>query len=237
MSLDDLLQSILGGGNAGQRRSGAGESDTDPMADLLQSMLGGEGTSQQGGGLEDILGSLLGGAAGGGVPGGESLPQSSGQAGAGGLMDIISSVLNGSAGGAAQEQSTSIIEGVSGKTGMSQMLVQLVLSFVMSKLLGGMAGGGSGMGGLLPGMENQPAPSQSRTQPSGGGLDLDSLLKQLGQDPGMADELAQKTGLDKGTAQQSLQEVLDALGQQRRSGGTGSSRPKTGGMDDLLLNR
>jgi hypothetical protein len=233
MSLDDLLQSILGGGNAGQRRSGAGEGDNDPMADLLQSMLGGETNSQQGGGLEDILGGILGG----GAAGGESLPQSSGQAGGGGLMDIISSVLNGSAGGAVQEQSTSIIEGVSGKTGMSQMLVQLVLSFVMSKLLGGMAGGGSGMGGLLPGMEDQPAPSQSRAQPSGGGLDLDSLLKQLSQDPSMADELAQKTGLDKGTAQQSLQEVLDALGQQRRSSSAGASRPKTGGMDDLLLNR
>jgi hypothetical protein len=99
-----------------------------------------------------------------------------------------------------------------------------------------MAGSGFGMGGLLPGMEDQPAPSQSRTQPSGGGLDLDSLLKQLGQDPSMADELAQKTGLDKGTAQQSLQEVLDALGQQRRSS-AGASRPKMGGMDDLLLNR
>ncbi len=234
MSLDDLLQSILGGGSAGQRRNTENASGGDPMADMLDAILGGGSASQQGGGLEDILGGMLGGAAGSS----ESLPQSSsGQAGAGGLMDIISAILNGSMGGAAQEQSTSIIEGVSGKTGLSQMLVQLVLSFVMSKLVGGMAGGGSGMGGLLPGMESQQAPAQSRTQPSGGGLDLDSILKEMGQDPRMADELAQKTGLDKGTAQQSLQEVLDALGQQRRSGNTGSSRPKTGGMDDLLLNQ
>ena len=233
MSLDDLLQSILGGGNAGQRRSSENAGSGDPMADMLDAILGGGSASQQGGGLEDILGGMLGGEAGASG----SVPQSSGQAGAGGLMDIISAILNGSMGGAAQEQSTSIIEGVSGKTGLSQMLVQLVLSFVMSKLLGGMTGSGSGMGGLLPGMESQQAPTQSRTQPSGGGLDLDSILKEMGQDPRMADELAQQTGLDKGTAQQSLQEVLDALGQQRRSGNTGSSRPKTGGMDDLLLNR
>lgn len=232
MSLDDLLQSILGGGNAGQRRTDPEAGDSDPMADLLQSMLGDETTSRQGGSIEDILGGMLGGETGASGP----QPQSAGQAGAGGLMDIITAILNGST-GAAREQSTSIIEGVSGKTGMSQMLVQLVLSFVMSKLLGGMAGGGSGTGGLLPGMERQPAPTQSRTQPSGGGLDLDSLLNEMRQDPRMADELAQKTGLDKGTAQQSLQEVLDALGQQRRSGGASARRPKTGGMDDLLLNR
>ncbi len=193
MSLDDLLQSILGGGNAGQRRSTENAGSGDPMADMLDAILGGGSASQQGGGLEDILGGMLGG----GVAGSESLPQSSGQAGAGGLMDIISAILNGSAGGAAQEQSTSIIEGVSGKTGMSQMLVQLVLSFVMSKLLGGMTGGGSGMGGLLPGMESGATSSQGRAQPSGGGLDLDSLLEQMRQDPCAADEFAQKAGLDR----------------------------------------
>ena len=121
MSLDDLLQSILGGGSAGQRRSSENAGSGDPMADMLDAILGGGSASQQGGGLEDILGGMLGGAAGSN----ESLPQSSGQAGAGGLMDIISAILNGSAGGAAQEQSTSIIEGVSGKTGLSQMLVDL----------------------------------------------------------------------------------------------------------------
>ncbi len=233
MSLDDLLQSILGGGNAGQRRSTENASSGDPMADMLDAILGGGSASQQGGGLGDILGGMLSG----GVAGSESLPQSSGQAGAGGLMDIISAILNGSAGGAAQEQSTSIIEGVSGKTGLSQMLVQLVLSFVMSKLLGGMTGGGSGMGGLLPGMESGATSSQGRVQPSGSGLDLDSLLEQMGQDPRVADEFAQKAGLDRDTAQQSLQEVLGALNQQRRSGDAGTGRPKTGGMDDLLLNR
>ncbi|OQA40218.1 MAG: hypothetical protein BWY52_02926 [Chloroflexi bacterium ADurb.Bin325] len=51
----------------------------------------------------------------------------------------------------------------------------------------------------------------------------------------MADELAQKAGIDKATAQKSLQEVLAALSQQRRDQAPGSGQAKSGGMDDLLF--
>lgn len=200
MSLDDLLQALLGGADSGQQRSAGSASSGDPLSDMLQGMLGG-GSSQQSGGLGDILSSILGG------------------------------------GQATEPQDSSIVEGVSGQTGLSQVVVQMVLSFVMSKLLSGMAGGSSGgLGGLFPGAQRETEPAQG--QSAGQGLDLDSLLEQMGQDQGMADELAQQTGLDSTTAQKSLQEVLGALGAQRRSRGSaagGSQQSdKQGGLDDLL---
>lgn len=188
MSLDDLLQAMMGG--AGQQRRSAGSAGSgDPLADMLQGILGGGTASQQGsGGLEDILGAIMGGGAQ------QMAPAETG----GGLMDIISAILGGGASGQSTEVNP-IIEGVSGKTGLSQMIVQMILSFVISKLMGNLAGGAAGQGGLLPGMDSGSTyPQESQADQ---GLDLDGLLEQMGQDDNAAAELAQQTGLDSQTAQ------------------------------------
>ncbi len=227
MSLEDLLQAMLGGAGAGQQRKASSD---DPLSEMLEGMLGGGGASQQSGGLEDILGAIMGGGATsqqsseggmedilGTIMGGGQ--QQTASAGAGGLMDVISAILGG--GGGVQQSASPIIEGVSGKTGMSEMVVQMILSFVMSKLLGGMSGGAAGQAGYL--QEAQ----------SGGGLNLDGLLEQMGQDEGAAQELAEKTGLDSQTAKKGLEEVLGALGSQRQAPSGGSQANKSG-LDGLL---
>ncbi len=228
MSLEDLLQAMMGGGSAQKPQQSAGG-----LEDILGGILGGQQQQQQSGGsLEDILGGILGGqqqqqqSGGGGLEdilggilgGGQQQQQQ--QSSGGGLMDIISAILGG--GGNAGQSASPIIEGVSGKTGLSSIIVQMILSFVMSKLLGGMAGGASGQSGYSP------------QQKSGGGLDLDGLLEQMGQDKNAAKELAEQTGLDKETAQKGLDEILGALGAQRQS--SGSQPSKKSGLDGLLEN-
>lgn len=220
MSMEDLLRAIMGGSTPQQSSQGGG------LEDILGAIMGAQGgmpqQSSQGGGLEDILGAIMGAQGG--------MPQQSSQGG--GLMDIIGAIMGGAGGQSAGV--SPIIEGVSGKTGLSQMIVQMILSFVMGKLLGGAAGGAGGLGGLLPGLSGESNYSQPQ-QPSQG-LDLDSLLEQMGQDDSMADELAQQTGLDAQTAQKGLQEVLGALGAQRQASGRAPSQTKQGGLDDLLEN-
>ncbi len=226
MSMDDLIQSILGGGAQKPHQSSGG------LEDILGAIMGGGSMPQQsGGGLEDILGAIMGG--------GSQPPQSSGgiddilgaimgggqqqsQQSSGGIEDIISAILGG--GGSAQQSASPIIEGVSGKTGLSQMIVQMILSFVMSKLLGGLSGSASGMSGY--GQEQQPS----------GGLNLDSLLEQMGQDENVAQELAEQTGLDSQTAKVGLEEILGALGAQRQAASRQPQPSKQGGLDDLLEN-
>ncbi len=230
MSMEDLIQSMLGGGSSkSQQQSGGG------LEDILGAIMGGGAQQQQqqsGGGLEDILGAIMGGGAqqqqqqsGGGledilgaIMGGGAQQQQ--QQSSGGLMDIISAILGGS--GNAQQSASPIIEGVSGKTGLSSVIVQMILSFVMSKLLGSMSGG---------------VPSQSGSaQRSGGGLDLDGLLEQMGQDKSVAKELAEQTGLDSQTAKKGLDEILGALGAQRQASSGQSQPAKKGGLDGLLEN-
>lgn len=224
MSMDDLIQAILGGGGAQKRQQSSGG-----LEDILGAVMGGGQQPQQSaGGLEDILGAIMGGGrqqqqnAGGledilgAIMGGGRQQQS-----AGGMEDIISAIM----GGGAPSSASPIVEGVSGKTGLSQMIVQMILSFVMSKLLGGLSGSAAGQSGYAP------------EQQAGGGLDLDSLLEQMGHDQNMAQELAEQTGLDSQTAKLGLDEILGALGAQRQAG-VGQSKPPSqqSGLDGLLEN-
>lgn len=211
MSMEDLLKALMGDGAASE--PGA-KSSGDPLGDMLQGVLGGSGTkSTRGGGLEDILGAILGGTAGQG-------PAQEAQAG--GLMDILGAILGGGASGQPAQVSP-IIEGVTGKTGLSSTIVQMIISFVIGKLMGGLTGSAAGQGGFAP-ASGRTSPS-SPEQESGMGLNLDGLLEQMGQDQGLVTELAQQTGLDQQAAQQGLQEVLGALGAQGR---------EQGGLDSLL---
>lgn len=219
MSMEELLQALMGGGGAAkQRRAGSG----DPLTDMLQGILGGGAASRQGGGLEDILGSVLGG-----TMGQSKSPQSS----QGGLMDILGAVMGGGSG--MQGPGTSpIVEGIAGKLGLPQGIAQMIVAFVIGKLLSNVMGGGGAA--ALPGTTVQPR-SRAATPQQPQSFNLDNLLETMGQDGSMADELAQQTGLDAQTAQRGLQEVLGMIGAQSRAqGGSAPTQPKQSGLDNLL---
>ncbi len=232
MSMEDLIQAMMGGGAAQPKR--AASSSGDPLADLLGSILGG-GTPQrssgaaQGGDLGGLLEAILGGAAGSsqGMPG--AAPRGTAGAAGGGLMDILGAILGGGASGMQGPGTSPIVEGVAGKLGLPQGIAQMIVAFVIGKLLSGMTGGGAA---AVPGATTQPR-GRAATPQQGGSLDLDSLLETMGQDRSMADELAQQTGLDRQTAQRSLQEVLGMIGTQSGQG-SAPAAPKQGGLDNLL---
>lgn len=224
MSMDDLLQALMGSAGASQRR---GQSSGDPLADMLQQILGSSSAQTGRGGIEDILGAIMGGGAARGTSQGA---QSSG------LMDILGAILGGTGPGAEGSASLSpIAEGIAAKLGLPPGIAQMIVAFVIGKLLGGAMGGGAG-GVLAPTPGATPRPGSRSTGPAqpGQGFNLDSLLETMGQDQNMVAELAQQTGLDAQTAQRSLQEVLGMLGAQGRGGAGASDQPKTGGLDSLL---
>jgi hypothetical protein len=94
MSMEDLLQAILGGAGAQLPSKGAQSGgQQDPLAEILGGILGGgaqqPGSTQQGAGdIGDILGSIFGG--------GAQQPSSGAQPGAGGIGDILGSIFGGS---------------------------------------------------------------------------------------------------------------------------------------------
>jgi hypothetical protein len=121
--------------------------------------------------------------------------------------------------------------------GLPPQIAQMVVSFLLNKLMGGISGGApASPAGSQPAAEEPAAPQ---------GMSLDQVLEQMGsgQGPdlgfmrssGMAEELAQETGLDTDTAAASLQEAMTLLGNQ-----LGGPRPADAGMeepgalDDLL---
>lgn len=224
MSMDDLLQALMGSAGASRRR---GQSSGDPLADMLQQILG-SGSAQAGGsGLEDILGAIMGGGAARGI---------SQEAQRGGLMDILGAILGGTGTGTGGSASLSpIAEGIAAKLGLPPGIAQMIVAFVIGKLLGGAMGGGAG-GALTPMPGATPRPGGRSVSPAqpGQSLDLDSLLQTMGEDQNMVAELAQQTGLDAQTAQRGLQEVLGMLGAQGRAGAGASGQPKSGGLDSLL---
>lgn len=223
MSMEELLQALMGGGDAAEQRSSSGSGD--PLTDLLQGVLGGGGGSgSQGGGLEDILGSILGGATGQGRSG-QSVQ-------GGGLMDILGAIMGGGASSGMQGPGTSpIVEGIAGKLGLPQGIAQMIVAFVIGKLASNMLGGDAS---AFPGATTQPR-GRAATPQQAQSLNLDSLLETMGQDDSMADELAQQTGLDAQTAQRGLQEVLGMIGAQGQAQNSGAStQPKQGGLDSLL---
>jgi len=86
------MKAILGGSGVGPSKSTKKSSQADPMTDIIGAILGGAqgqasgAGSQSGGGLEDILGSILGG---------QTQQSPTGQQPAGGLEDILGSILGG----------------------------------------------------------------------------------------------------------------------------------------------
>ncbi len=246
MSMEDLLKSILGGGQQGQTQPRRGQSSGDPLADLLGSILGGatQGGQQQGqGGLD--LGGLLESILGGGAQTQPSAPMptqpapgSGGLGGLGGLGDLLKGILGGGmgAGGGMEAGLGSLLAPIANmlaeKLGLPPQIAQMVITFVLGKLLSGFAGQQGG--GMMPAPQAVPSyPYPQQQQPQG--LNLDDLLQRMGspqgveasyiQSTGMADELAGYTGLDPEMATQSLMQAFSLLGEQMGAQGQQPAMP------------
>jgi hypothetical protein len=238
--MEDLLGALLQGDQAGPDPD-AGGGAMDPLAQLLQGLSGGQlsqgGASQAGtesamGGLDmtSLLQGLLGGQGG--------LSAGTGQAaasGAGGLGDILGAILGG---GSPAMQSNSllapIVAGLAEKLNLPPQLAQAVVAFVLGKLLGGrqLPGTAETPSYVQPPSTPSQGPSvqdvvrkmnrgqRASTAPSRA-ASLDSVVQRMNsgqrvrkadvRSTGLAKELAAHTGLDRTTAEASLQEVLNAL--------------------------
>lgn len=196
MDLGGLLQGILGGsGGAGQvpeeygvqTGTGSVQSGLD-MGSLLQGLLGGTGGPAAGTGQASI-------------------------SGGGGLGDILGAVMGG--GSPALESDTflaPIVSGLAEKLGLPPQVAQTVVAFVLGKLMGHRLQ--SGMDATAPTTKSQAARPQATS--------LEEVVQRLNsgqrvtktaiREAGLAEELAAHTGLDRATAEASLQEVLNALG-------------------------
>jgi hypothetical protein len=251
--MEDLLQGILGGGQAQKRGQKAAP---DPLADLLGGILGGMapqpgGAGQAGaGGLPDLLGGILGGADGkvdagdiagilGGILGGGGAAPQRAQPRSGGLGGILGGILG--AGGAnvgANSFLAPIIQELAERLGISPAIANAVVAFVMTSILPRLLGG---RGAVAP---QGARPRRGRRAQPEEGLDLDHLLESMSsgrelepayfRSSGMADELAQQTGLDVNTAAESLQEVFALLGNQLLAGQKAPTPTKSTYLDHLL---
>lgn len=228
--LTQLLQGLLGHqaspGSAAQAEPASVQGGRD-IGGLLQGLLGGAGGllggagSQAGTGLGQggldiggLLQGVLGGAGG--------LPTGAGQAppsGGGGLGNVLGTIMG--AGSPAMESDSflaPIVARLAGKLGLPPQMAQTVVAFVLGKLMGHR---------LQPGIGTEMA-TPDRVVARSEATDMEDLLQRMSsgrrvtktaiRDVGLAEELAAHTGLDRATAEASLQQVLNAFGSQLRTG-------------------
>ena len=223
--MDDLLQALMQGGQPQSSAPGVG-SNADPMAQLLQSLLAGgapHGLGAQAAppsapaepDMAGLLGSILGGA--GGFPG--SAPSQS-QAAGGGLGDLLGAILGG--GSPALESNSilgPIVNGLAEKIGLPPQLAQAVVAFVLGKLVERR---------LQPATAGLPLPAAEGRAARPQAASLETVLQRLNsgkpvtktavRSAGLARELSAHTGLNRATAEASVQQVLNALGGQLGTG-------------------
>lgn len=234
--LAQLLQGLMGGQVP---QDSAAQGETVPIqggmdfGSLLQGLLSGSGglasgsgqlpeeygAQAQSGSIQDAdLGGLLQGMLGG--TGG--LAAGTGQAptsGAGGFSDVLGAIMGG--GSPALESDAflaPIVGSLADKLGLPPEIAQTVVAFVIGKLVGQR---------LQPGMDVGAATTRSRDAELQA-TSLEDVMQSVNsgqrvtktaiRDTGLADELAEQTGLDRATAEASLQEVLNALGGQLGTG-------------------
>jgi uncharacterized protein YidB (DUF937 family) len=178
----------------------------DDLIGSLQKAQGGQG-GNAGGGLEDVLGGILGGGSGGGglgdvlggVLGGGG---TGGGTGGGDLGSILGGMLEGGSGG-------SVLGGGEGKSGggaglgglmtvLGPLLASLLANGGLQKILGGMkANGLSAQADSWVGTgENRP-------------IDAEQVREALGADE--IDQVAQRLGVDSDQASQVLAQVIPGL--------------------------
>ncbi len=212
--MNPLLEAILKASQAqaAQQQQQAAPGAADPMAQMLEGILGGGGTSRQaapampqaggGVGIEDLIGSLIGGNA------------SQGQPHHNGIADIIGAVMGGGSGQNAAVNP--IARMLAEKLGIPPALAQAAVAFFMAKMFQrqmapSAPSGGSG-GSFMPRQQEEDS------------LDLDDLLDSMGDsgslglrfsNSGMDKELAEKTGMSSDQANKALQEIVNIFGAQR----------------------
>lgn len=173
--LDDLIGSLT------SAQSGGGGGLEDVLGGLLG---GGQGGGQGAGGLGDLLGGLLGGAQGGG--------QASAQAGGGGLGDLLGGLLGGGGSG------TSGGGGSSGLASVMAVLGPLIASFLAN----------GGLAKLVNGMQAQGLSAQADSWVGTGPnepIGADDLRHVLGDEE--VAQAAQQLGTDPDTAAQLLAQI------------------------------
>lgn len=222
--MDDLLGAMLSGAD---EESEEGQTGGDALGGLLGALLGGAGAPQgEGQASGDALMDLLGGLSGGGGQQAGS-PQA-----AGGMGGLLAALLGGGTGAGFGSLLDPVADALADKMGIPRDRARAVVAFALSKLIPALLGGSAA------------SPSGGRSQ------DMDALVAQMNSErgidasylrtSGMAEELAEQTGLDSETAEQSLEEAFSLLGQQlgEAAGESQSqqSRPQLSGLDALLDN-
>ena len=231
LDLGSLLQGVLGGAGQAPQSSGqqAGTGSVPAGLDLASLLEGGPGETgqapqsygQQAGtgsvpaglDLASLLQAVLGGA--GGLGSSAQAPAS----GAGGFGDVLGAVMGGGSSTMASDTFLApIVNGLAEKLGLPPQIVQAVVAFVMGKLLGNR---------LQPGAAEFQASGPSRTARRQG-TTLEDVRQKMNRrqrvtkkelrSSGLARELSTYTGLDRATAEASLQEVLNHLGGQLGAG-------------------
>ncbi|RME81872.1 MAG: hypothetical protein D6775_12415 [Caldilineae bacterium] len=232
MGMNDLLKSLMG--QALEQGKSQGD---DPLTDMLEGVLGGALEAHQDPNspldLGDVLGSILGGGAEnnlgaqaglGGLIGG--ILGSGGDAQAGGLGDILGAVLGGTRGEKAGYNPflAPIINGLAERVGLPPQIASAIVGFLFTRVFASAAERGHAaqevnLDHLLEGLKGDPSKATQQ-------LDAAGLL----------DELVAETGLDRQTAEKSLQEAFQLLGGQveqvRRT--RPANAPDSRGLDQLL---
>lgn len=219
MALDDILNAFLGGGVP---QKGQAPASNDPLAEMLQGILGGgmggaTASPGMGAGTSDPLGGLLESILGGMAGQGDT---SGGMAGMGGTTGMNSLL-------------APVADALAKKLGLPPEVAMMVVSFLGAKLMSGASGQAGTTSGTKQGRSGQASRGRSASPQA---LDLDSLLETMGNDKGMAQELAKQTGLDPATAERSLQEAIGMIGgtSQEARRLRPSNRPSGGSLDSLL---
>ena len=221
--LGDVMGALLGGGTPQSQESPMGmQQDAGGLGDVMGALLGGGtpqsqapsmGMQQGAGGLGDVMGALLGGGMQGSVP--SMGAQMGASQGAVGIGDILGAVLGGgSTGIGASPLLAPIANLLAQKLGLPPAIAQAVIAFVLAKL---MSGAGGGVSANRMGLVEEGPGMQDLLEQAGSGQRLD---KRTLAATGLAEELAQHTGMDVDTATQSLQQALELLGPAASSLGT-----------------
>lgn len=210
--MSDILKQILEASQAAGQNPRRATSGSDPIQDLLGGILGGgnvpapsrQPAPQQGGlGIEDLIGLVIGGNA------------SRGEPHQNGMGDLLEAVL----GGGRPSSSASInpiAKILADRLNISPQIAQAIVAFFMAQMMKKFFG---------PKDQAQQQPVEDyRPQRTDDSLDLDDLLDIMGDgnalqsrfsNTGMANQLAQQTGLPEDKANEALQEVVKIIGQQR----------------------
>jgi len=196
-----LLDALLGGNptNTPTENPSAGGA----FSDLLGTMMGGTSPNANAptlGASGDPLGSLLGGLLGGGPTQANTPTQDA--AGGEPMSALLGGLLGGGMPGGADTTVLGnnsflapIIQTIVAKFGIPPQIAETIISFALTQLL-------SGQGGQLAQMLGNKG----------------TVRQKYLRDSGLANQLAEQTGMDSKTAAKSLQQVLDAFGAQMGQG-------------------